>query len=402
MKALVVSGIWPPDVGGPASHAPEVARFLSDRGHEVEVVVTADAQPAPEPFPVHWVSRAHRPGVRHVLGVRLIRKRALYADVVYTTGTFGRSAAGATLAGTPFVVKLTADPAYERAHRRSITEISIADFQQGGGGLQIALLRFARDQELRRAAHVICPSAYLRELAIGWGLPPESVSVLPNPTPAVPELPPTAELRARLGVDSGPLLAFAGRLTAQKALRVALEAVAGNPGVTLLIAGEGPERPELETAVRELGIADRVRFLGPLPRLGVLELFRAADAAILSSSWENFPHTVVEALAVGTPVLTTAAGGVAEVVTDGLNGLVVAVGDTSGLTGAVRRYFADPELRARLRAAAVESVVDYGRDRVFGTLEEILVAAALGSRGGGSADAPAAFDAPTVPGASHP
>ncbi len=375
MKVLVVSGIWPPDVGGPASHAPEVARFLGDRGHDVEVVITADKQPAPEPFPVHWVPRSHPPGVRHVLGVKLVRERALRADVVYTTGTFGRSAAGATLARRPFVVKLTADPAYERARRRGITEISIADFQHGGGGLQIELLRIARDQELRRAAHVITPSAYLRELAIGWGLRADDVSVLPNPTPPVPELPPAAELRAALGAGDGPLLAFAGRLTAQKALRVALEAVAGNPGVTLLLAGEGPELPELQGIAQELGIADRVRFLGPLPRRGVLELFRAADASILSSSWENFPHTVVEALAVGTPVLATAAGGVAEVVQDEVNGLVVPVGDVAGLTEAVRRYFADDLLRARLRAAAVASVVDYGPEQVFGKLEQILIAA---------------------------
>jgi len=376
VKVLVVSGIWPPDVGGPASHAPEVARFLANRGHEVEVVITAEQQPAPESFPVHFVSRAHPPGVRHLLGVKLIRERAARANVVYTTGTFGRSAAGATLARTPFVIKLTADPAYERARRRGVTEVSIADFQQGGGGLQIALLRSARDQELRRAAHVICPSAYLRELAIGWGLAPEAVSVLPNPTPTVPELPSQQELRRGLGVGEGPLLAFAGRLTAQKALRVALEAVAGNPGVTLLIAGEGPERPELEGVIAELGIGDRVRFVGPLARHGVLELFRAADASILSSSWENFPHTVVEALAVGTPVLATAAGGVAEVVKDELNGLVVEVGDTQGLTEAVRRYFADATLRERLRAAAVASVVDYGPEQVFGKLEQILVAAA--------------------------
>ena len=342
----------------------------------MEVVVTADAQPAPEQFPVHWVSRAHRPGIRHVLGVRLIRDRALHADVVYTTGTFGRSAAGATLAGTPFVVKLTADPAYERARRRSITEAGLAEFQQGGGGLQLRLLRFARDQELRRAAHVICPSAYLRELAIGWGLEPGALSVLPNPAPPVPELPPRAEIRARLGSGDVPLLAFAGRLTAQKALRVALAAVAANDGVTLLIAGEGPEQPGLEGAVAELGLGGRVRFLGPLPRLGVLELFRAADASILSSSWENFPHTVVEALAVGTPVLSTAAGGVAEVVTDGLNGLLVPVGDAAALSAAVRRYFADAALRERLRAAAAGSVVDYAPERVFGKLEQILSAAA--------------------------
>lgn len=372
MKALVVSGIWPPDVGGPASHAPEVARFLTKRGHDVEVVITADQAPAPEAFPVHWVPRAQPPGVRHLLGVKLIRERALRADVVYTTGTFGRSSAGALLAGRPYVVKLTADPAYERARRRGITEVSIAQFQQGGGGLQIELLRIARDQELRRAAHVITPSAYLKELAVGWGLAADDVSVLPNPTPTVPDLPPAAELRAKLGAGEGPLLAFAGRLTAQKSLRVALAAVAANPEVHLLIAGEGPEREDLEKAAWELGAAARVRFLGPLARQGVLELFRAADASILSSSWENFPHTVVEALAVGTPVLATAAGGVAEVVKDELNGLVVPVGDTEGLTEAVRRFFAEPGLAERLRANAVSSVVEYGPEPVFGKLEGIL------------------------------
>lgn len=372
MKALVVSGIWPPDVGGPASHAPEVARFLTKRGHDVEVVITADQAPAAEAFPVHWVPRSQPPGVRHLLGVKLIRERALRADVVYTTGTFGRSSAGALLAGRPYVIKLTADPAYERARRREITDVSIAQFQQGGGGLQIQLLRIARDQELRRAAHVITPSAYLKELAIGWGLAADDVSVLPNPTPTVPALPSPAELRAKLGAGEGPLLAFAGRLTAQKSLRVALAAVAANPEVHLLIAGEGPEREDLEKAARELGAAARVRFLGPLARQGVLELFRAADASILSSSWENFPHTVVEALAVGTPVLATAAGGVAEVVKDELNGLVVPVGDTAGLTEAVRRYFAEPGLAERLRANAVSSVVEYGPEPVFGKLEAIL------------------------------
>ncbi|HJU48888.1 MAG TPA: hypothetical protein VJ689_12175, partial [Gaiellaceae bacterium] len=57
MRVLIVSGIWPPDVGGPASHAPELAAFLQARGHRVEAVVTADAAPVPEPYPVRHVSR---------------------------------------------------------------------------------------------------------------------------------------------------------------------------------------------------------------------------------------------------------------------------------------------------------------------------------------------------------
>ena len=371
MKVLVVSGIWPPDVGGPASHAPDVAQFLFGRGHEVEVVTTAESAPAPEGFPVHWVSRSLPVGVRHVRGAALIRSRARRADVVYTTGMFGRSAAGALAARRPYVLKLTADPAFERTRRRGLVEGDVEDFQAGGGGPVAHVLRGARNVELRRAAYVFCPSAYLRRLVLGWGIPADRVSVLPNPVPFLPEMPERGQLRTTFGLN-GATLAFAGRLTAQKSLGRALDAVASVDGVRLVIAGEGPDRPALERRAQELGIAERVTFLGSQPRSRVVELFRAADATILSSSWENFPHTVVEALAVGTPVLAMEAGGVSEVVQDGVNGLLVPAGDSAGLADAVRRYFSDAELRERLRAAAVSSVAAYAPERVFGELESTL------------------------------
>ena len=371
MRVLIVSGIWPPDVGGPASHAPDVAQFLRGRGHDVEVVTTADAPPAARPYPVRAVPRRHRVGVRHYRGAALVHRRARDADVVYTTGMFGRSAVGSALARKPYVVKLTADPAFERSRRRGFVEGDVDDFQVHGGGPAVALLRFARDVELRHAAHVFTPSAYLRELAVEWGVAPERVSVLPNPSPVVAELGQRDELRRKFGLN-GATLAFAGRLTAQKSLGRALEAVARADGVKLVIAGEGPERELLQTRAGELGIGDRVTFLGAQPRERIVELFHAADATILSSSWENFPHTVVEALAVGTPVLAMQAGGVAEVVHDGVNGLLVAAGDTAALGEAVRRYFADDELRERLRGAAAASVAEYVPEVVFGELEQTL------------------------------
>ncbi|HJU47870.1 MAG TPA: glycosyltransferase, partial [Gaiellaceae bacterium] len=190
----------------------------------------------------------------------------------------------------------------------------------------------------------------------------------------VPDLGTSEELRARLGAE-GPTLAFAGRLTRQKALEVALQAVQRLPGVTLLVAGDGPERASLERAAHDLGLDGRVRFLGPQTRLAVLELFRAADAALLSSAWENFPHTVVEALAAGTPVIATAAGGVAEVVHDGVNGLLVPIGDADALAAAVERYLADDALRDRLRGAAAPSVEHLGTEHVYGRLERILLEA---------------------------
>jgi glycosyltransferase involved in cell wall biosynthesis len=371
VRVLIVSGIWPPDVGGPASHAPDVARFLHARGHEVEVVTTASAPPAPEDFPVRWVSRGLPVGIRHVRGAALISSRARRVDAVYTTGMFGRSSSGALGARRPYVVKLTADPAFERSRRRGLVGGDVDEFQQGGGGPVGLVLRRARDFELRRAAFVYCPSAYLRQLVLSWGIPPERVSVLPNPVPSLPDLAERDELRRALDLN-GATLAFAGRLTAQKSLGRALAAVATAEGVEFVIAGEGPDREGLEQRARELGIESRVRFLGAQPRRRVVELFSAADATILSSSWENFPHTVVEALAVGTPVLAMEAGGVGEVVRDEVNGLLVPAGDEPALGAAVRRYFSDAELRERLRGAAAASVAQYAPERVFGELESTL------------------------------
>src|SRR5205814_9789713 len=94
LRVLVVSGIWPPDVGGPASHAPDVAAFLRTRGHDVEVVITAAASPAAEPYPVHWIARSLPKGLVHVRTGLEVARRARRADVVYTTGMFGRSALG--------------------------------------------------------------------------------------------------------------------------------------------------------------------------------------------------------------------------------------------------------------------------------------------------------------------
>jgi len=375
MRVLVVSGIWPPDVGGPASHAPDVAAFLQSRGHAVEVVTTASAPPAQEEYPVHAIPRSLPKGVIHARTAAEIARRARAADVVYTTGMFGRSAAGAALARRPFVVKLTADPAFERARRRGLVGGDVDEFQGSSGDAAIRVLRLARNAELRRAAHVFTPSAYLRELAVSWGVPANRVSVLPNPTPPLPRLRPRDELRAELGL-TGPTLAFAGRLTAQKSLGVALDAVAAADGVTLVIAGDGDERAGLERRAGELALGDRVRFLGPVARGAVLELFSAADAAVLSSAWENFPHTAVEALAVGTPVIATAVGGVPEVVVDGENGLLVPPGDSEALAAAIRRYVGDDALQGRARAAAAASVEQFSPERIFATLEGVLSEAA--------------------------
>ena len=244
MKALVVSGIWPPDPGGPASHAPALADFLRARGHDVEVVTTADEAPEQRDYPVHWVSRGLPTEMRYARCVRLVRQGARRSDVVYATSMVRRAAAGAALARRPLVVKLVSDEVFERAQREGRFSGTLDEFQRERGG-RVRVLRSTRDRALRRAEHILSPSEYLRGLALGWGIDPERISVLPNPAPGVPELPAREVLREELEL-TGPTLAFAGRLGPQKAFGVALEAVAEVPEATLVVAGDGPERERLE------------------------------------------------------------------------------------------------------------------------------------------------------------
>jgi glycosyltransferase involved in cell wall biosynthesis len=285
-----------------------------------------------------------------------------------------RAALGASVARRPLVVKLVSDEVFERQQREGRFAGTLDEFQRVGG-LRVRFLRSTRNRALRSAHRVLCPSSYLRDVALGWGLDPERLSVLPNPAPVVPALPSRDALRDELEL-SGPTLAFAGRLGPQKSLDVALEAVAELPDVTLVVAGDGPDRGPLERRARELGVDGRARFLGSVPRDGVLRLFRAADASVLSSSWENLPHAVLEALAVGSPVIATSVGGVPEVVRDGENGLLVQARDPHALAEAIRRFFEDDDLRARLAAAAPGSVAGYTEDAVFSRIEERLAEAA--------------------------
>ncbi|HET9938836.1 MAG TPA: glycosyltransferase, partial [Gaiella sp.] len=199
MKVVVVSGIWPPDVGGPASHAPALAAALREAGHEVVAVTTAAAEPAPEAYRVEWVRRGLPAPLRHLAVSRAVARAARDADVVYATTMIRRASLGSRLARRPLVAKLVADEAYERERRSGRYDGTLAEFQEHAGGVRVRALRATRTAALRRARRVVVPSAYLREIALRWGLDPARVVVVPNPAPPLGDLPPRAEAREALG-----------------------------------------------------------------------------------------------------------------------------------------------------------------------------------------------------------
>jgi glycosyltransferase involved in cell wall biosynthesis len=367
MRIVFLTGIWPPDIGGPATHGPDFARFLRDRGHNVHIITMGDAKPTDRPVPVETVSRGRPFVVRYPLVFARSARLARRADVVYATATYAAAAAASVAARRPLVAKLVSDPAFERARRYGLFRGTLEAFQPASAPA-VRVLKVLRTASLRRARRVVVPSRYLAGFAVRWGLDETRIEVLSNPAP-----PPIAVEAAPL---DGSTFVFVGRLTEQKALPVALDALARVPEARLVLVGDGPERSALERRAADLGVGDRVEFRGPLPRGDALRIVAGSRAALLSSAWENLPHAAIEALSVGVPVVATAVGGVPEVVRDQENGLLVPPNDAEALATAMRRILEEDELRDWLAAAARPSVAALSRDAVYGRLEQILVEAA--------------------------
>ncbi len=150
MRVVLLTGIWPPDVGGPATHGPDFVRFLVERGHEAHVVTMADGEVTERPCPVQTVSRRLPFPVRYSLVATRGAHAARRADVVYATATYAAAAAASELARKPLVAKLVSDPAYERAVRYGRFAGSLEEFQEAGGAT-VSALRRARTRALRSA-----------------------------------------------------------------------------------------------------------------------------------------------------------------------------------------------------------------------------------------------------------
>ncbi len=216
-----------------------------------------------------------------------------------------------------------------------------------------------------------------RELVERLGWPEEKIEVSYNAVDlrrVEAEVPPG--LREQLGAgETRPLVLTPARLDAQKGHRTLFEAIAQVPDAVFVLAGEGPERERLEALAAQLGIEERVRFLGR--REDVPQLLAACDVFALPSLYEGSSLAVLEAMAAGAPVVSSAIGGTDELIEDGSSGLLVPPGNAKALAAALRRVLGDPELRKDLAARARERVErDLTRERmavrVTGVYRELL------------------------------
>ena len=243
------------------------------------------------------------------------------------------------------------------------------------------LRRFLDGRVIGRLAHafVAVSTADRERMTRLEGVPRAKTIFIPNAyigRPGAPE----GDLRAELGVGGDvPLAGTVCIHRPQKALEVLLEAFARVaerlPEAQLVIGGGGPETERLERVAGDLGLGERVRFIGM--RRDVDAVLRAFDVAVMSSDFEGTPLFAFECMANGTPLVATAVGGLPDVVVDGETGLLVPPRDPAALAEAVEALLRDPERRARMGEAARARLADFTIERAaerFAALYERLLA----------------------------
>lgn len=317
---LLINYEYPPIGGGSATACQQIARAFAKRGHHV-VVLTAGFDQLQGEKVENGVTvvrirsarkSAHQSGIFEMLSYVLLacskavavsRTHAIDSTLAFFSVPGGIVARWLHLRrGIPYVVSL-------RGGDVPGTEPHL--------GVFYAALRPIRHDILRHAQAVCAPSQGLKELSERSD--PVSVEVVPNGVD-IEKFHPNYEHRSDV-----PTLLSVGRLHAQKNAGYLLHLVAALKNKTEVrarIIGDGPERSTLEATAVALRVADYVQFDGWLPREAVCEAYQSATLLVHASSYEGMSNVILEALASGLPVAASQIPGNAELIQDGLNGLL--------------------------------------------------------------------------------
>lgn len=365
MKILMALSHYYPTPGGTERQAHQLARALIARGHEVRVLTMwlgpGPASSSIEGVPLHRNIRGIQRGWLFGLSYLLTSVAAMlhlrrHAEVLHAHHLY-LDAVSAVVVGCALRVPTLAKVACGGA----VGDLARIARTTGGG----TLLRI-----LRRLDRVAVPSRQTEAEILAAGFPADRVVRIPNGVDITRFAPGNATR-----FDRGPrMVLFLGRLDAQKGVETLLaawgEVAARLPETVLVICGQGPQEGALRALTTQSGLADRVRFLGPVPDPEAY--LRAAAAFVLPSWHEGLPNALLEAMATGLPCIATTIGGTLDMAADEREALLVPPGDASALAKALLRILTDSDLAGRLGAAARRRIVaEFSLDDVVTRYEQL-------------------------------
>lgn len=334
MKILLATGIFPPEIGGPASSSKYLAREFVKRGHEVELITYGDHKTAEvnldANFKTYVVSKNNPKGLRHFAYFLKVYYLSKTADVVLL---FDSISAGvpvyyaSKLSGVPYILKVPGDYVWEQSFQRWGVKELLDDFLKKAYGAKIERMRKIQSKVAKNAKHIIVPSNYLYGVVQKWGVLKEKISVIYNSISEPKNSFSKSQARAKLGVLSDEIILFsAGRSVPWKSYEIFREMM-----------------PEIKERF------PKVRFVsGSFPKNEYDLWLAAADVYLYNTAYEGFSHQVLEVMAFGPPLITTEAGGNREIVKNGENALICGYNNKEEWKSVIMKLLGDQELQKRL------------------------------------------------------
>lgn len=340
MKILLVSGIYPPDVGGPASFIPRLAQYLYEQGVEVEVLTLADhdVQEAQNTWKVTRINRQLWFPLRFVLtvlmGINSLRK----CNAVFVNGLHEEIGIALRIINRRSVAKIVGDPVWERAINAGRTNSSIEEFNHKKLRISEKLQRFLLVGSLNRYKFVISPSQGLVDIVKNWGVRSDTSLVLNG--------------IEDLGADRPEVkfnLVTVSRLVKWKQVDAVIRS-ASELNLSICVVGDGPELENLRKLANELGC--KATFVGKVHENKAVELMKLSEIYILFSTYEGLSFSLLQAMNLGKTVVVSDARGNMDVVTHGYDGLVVSKNNQTELTETLKKLKSNLELKKSLALAA--------------------------------------------------
>lgn len=353
-RVLITTGVFPPDIGGPASYCLTLAKKLSE-DRSVTVVAYSSVRRHHDdnnlPFKLKRVWKRIPKGLRHLVFFLRVLKAARQADIVLSLNAVSAGVPAlwaAKMCRKPFVVKIVGDYSWEIAVNKGMTSLLLSDFQNSPRPGRPGRLHRLQTWVCKNASLVIVPSQFLADMVAGWGIDQNKIIVIYNGVDFEPSVLSKEEARKEIGI-SGNILISIGRLVSWKGFRMLIKIMPQlfsiNQFFRLIIVGDGPDRHALEMMVKNLGLERKVYIVGAKSRKELAVYLAAADMFLLNTGYEGFSHQILEAMTAGVPVITTTAGGNGEIVHQGENGFMVRYNDEFNLIEAIKSLWQMPGLR---------------------------------------------------------
>ncbi len=322
MKILITVGIYPPDIGGPASFVPKIANLYANQGHKITVICLSDSlYEDQENYKVVRILRYQNLLIRWLKTIFLILRNGHNANLLFVNGLPMESYVANLFLRKKMIRKIVGDWAWERGMNKKLINESFDEFQNKNHNLHLEIAKFSRGWTAGKAKLVITPSKHLSTIVQNWGVKEKNLKVIYNGT------------EIHDSYDSGIIVSktpftflTVGRLAPWKNIPTIIKAlkIYKKEGMQFkfYIVGSGPEEDNLKELVSASGLQNEVEFTGQLIKTELVEYYKKADIYIQASSYEGLPHVILEAISHSLSIISTPIGGTNEILLDGKNGWV--------------------------------------------------------------------------------